>query len=114
MQLYFSIIWGTFPELTNRGNAQSQPLRFGCKKELEYQFDRLPVASRAGIRHQKTDLAFPISGGFDCYQPRLELAMAQRLNGVNDQVEDHLLKLHRVALHRRQIGSEVSVYDRTL
>ena len=76
-----------------------------------FNFTVLPVRidSLAGVTHRQSSPIRSFTRGLDQKSARPIIDFAHRVDRVEDNIQDDLLKLHAIATDRRQIVSEVSL-----
>src|SRR5258708_9200955 len=82
-----------FDDRTADGQAQAHALGLGGVERLEQAVQTLRIQSRAGIPQTDEYAVRSISARADQQLPRPLADAAHRLDGVDDQVENHLLQL---------------------
>src|SRR5271156_1758293 len=87
---------------TTDRQTDSHAAAFGRIKGIEECLGALRLEAYARVFYTQADviLAFPL--GPDDHLPRPILDVAHRVRRVQAEVQDHLLKLHAIARHRRQ------------
>jgi len=74
----------------------ARAIRFGCVEGIEHVVARGRIKPRTGIPHFHEYIAQLASAGDDRQFARSVGLPAHRLDGVDDQIEDHLLQLDSV------------------
>src|SRR5215469_16543711 len=95
--------------------AQPHSLRFSSEERLEDAFHCSLRNAAAAVRDRHNHCATTILDSSTNEQPAVRsLAIGHRVISIDYQVDQHLLKLHRVARDGRQIPSEFSVHGYAL
>src|SRR5208282_6584204 len=85
----------------NNGSADAQPdphtRRFRRIKRFEQLLHRIRFDTHPRVPHIQADMIALISLRFNEYLPRTFIYPAHRVRGVQEDVEDNLLKLHAIA-----------------
>src|SRR5580698_5615723 len=92
----------TFDNRAADRQAHSEPIGLGCIKGLEDIVQMARVESRSRILHAHAEFVALDLSRADKKHALSRVHLAHRLDGVDDQVEYHLLQLYPVALNRRQ------------
>src|SRR5690348_11191978 len=90
--------------------ADADPLCLCCIKTVENAIEILWVETAAGIFDADDYglvLAEPRANGHD---PRPAHGLAHRLRGIGNEIDEHLLQLHRIAHDRRQGICQIGAY----
>src|ERR1700754_4070033 len=85
------------------GQAHAHPRRLRRVKRLEKALDVLGSDARSRIEHSDKRTTRVVLARADCYLPRPLIDCARRFNGVDDQVQHHLLELDTIAFNERQV-----------
>src|SRR5437764_14286680 len=92
--------------------AKAHSLGFCGKERLKYLFQFLPGNAAPLVGDGYNHCAAAVLDFSTNKQPALcIIAISHRVASIDYQVEQNLLKLHRVAGHHRQIPGEFSIYS---
>src|SRR6516162_2589388 len=101
---------GSFHNWTADRQSHSHAGRLGCVKRIEKTIEVFLAYARPGIPDRDDHTIWLVRLSADLQLAYVQAALTHCLDRVQDQVEDHLLKLGPISCHGRQAFGKLRLY----